>query len=89
MEGEIYFESRKGDTYKNDGLSNTYLHHGNFQNPKSLMWHNKLHFGQILVGLDKGWEENTLDQLEEVVQSKRKRWDGLQGHWSLQPSFVG
>ena len=32
----------------------------------------QLHTSQILVGANKGWEENTLDKLEKIMQNKKK-----------------
>ena len=48
-----YLKGKEGNNYQNGCPSHSYLHYGIFQNPKSLMRHDKLYTSQVLVGQTK------------------------------------
>ena len=58
MKRKIYFKGKKGNLNQDSSASNT----------------NILHHGQILVGPNKGGEEDTLDKLEKIMLTKSKGW---------------
>ena len=53
LEGKNYLRGKEGNNYQNGCPSHSYLHYGNFQDPKSLMRHAKLYTSQVLVGQTK------------------------------------